>query len=187
MILAKPHITGPDGQVTSPDVIVDRLVLDGTPHPVALVTNAAWQPIRPGAETRAGYALVAIGGGPLLMPFVSVDQGLVVLSRQAWRLRTLSEHLDHITLNGAALSTVAPVDTALQAGGGSEADLPRGVMVACTTPEAMTTAELRDPVWNRSILHRLHAEPIDHDRWGGTTPTPRYSVGPTQKDVQHYI
>ena len=70
MFLLKPHVTGAEGQVTSPDVIVDRLVVDGAPRSLALLTHNAWHETDETAE--AGYGIMALGGGALILPVLGV-------------------------------------------------------------------------------------------------------------------
>ena len=75
----------------------------------------------------------------------------------------------------------------VEAIGGTGDALPRGYLVVKTMSGDTAEATLADTVLNRSLSHRVTFEPLDHDRWGKARPRPRYSVGPTQKDVQHFI
>jgi len=185
--LARPHITGADGQITSPDVIVDAMMLNGVRHPIGQITHAAWQQAAPQEAPHAGFGFLAIGGGPIVLPLLSLSSGTVVLSRQAWRVQALADHVAQIKLNGMAFSEIGSPDATLAAVLGPDQPMPRGLLVAITPPEVAEQAELYDPVLDRRIAHRVHFEPIAEDRWGTERPAPRYSVGPTQKDVTHYI
>lgn len=190
LFLLKPHVTGPGGDVTSPDVVVDHLVVDGGGRPLSALTTEAWQQ-SPDGEARGAYAVMALGGGDLLLPAVVLGPGPVVVSRRAWRLGSLDGHAGRVTLNGAPLSEVGPPEEAVAAvaGGaaGGAAGLPRGLLVVRTAPGRSLGATLDDPVRGRRLEHRVVAEDVSRDRWGGARPRPRYSVGPTRGDVRHYI
>jgi hypothetical protein len=187
LFLLKPHVVGPEGNVTSPDVIVDRLFIDGAPQPVNRVTHDAWQQRVPGDTAAAGYAVMALGGGALLLPAVALASGPVVVSRMAWRLANLDAHIGEATLNGTTLSEIGLPEPMIEAAGGSGDALPRGFMLIRTAPGDTATAELRDPRLDRVLAHRVVFEDVAEDRWGGARPRPRYSVGPTQKEVPHFI
>lgn len=186
LFLYKPHITGPKGDVTSPDVIVDYLFVDGDKRPLAMLTSEAWQQVF-GETAQAAYAVTALGGGALLSPAGVLSSGLVVVSRGAWRLNTLDGHVGQVTLNGTPLAEVGLPEAAIEAAGGSGDVLARGFMLVRTAPGATWQAVLDDPVLGRGLAHRVVVEDLAGDRWGDARPRPRYSVGPTQKEVDHYI
>ncbi|MEM9757247.1 MAG: hypothetical protein AAF914_14695 [Pseudomonadota bacterium] len=184
--LFKPHITGSSGAVTTPDVIVDTVTVDGTGRPPGLLTMSAW--LRIDGETgQAGYALTAIGGGALISPVVVVSSGLIVLSRGAWRLSSLDEHVGQVTLNGTALSEVGLPGPLIAAAGETGDTLPRGAMVIQTAQGETWTANLADPVLGRAQPFHVVPESVAASHWPGEPPRPRYSVGPTQTEVTHYI
>jgi hypothetical protein len=186
LFLLKPHVTGPEGDVTSPDIVVDCLIVDGVNRPLAMLSMDAWQQVAD--ETAQGaYAVMALGGGALLLPAVVLTSGLVITSRNAWRLNNLDGHVGLVTLNGAPLSEVGLPEAAIAAAGGTGDALPRGLLLVQTAKGPTFDAVLDDPVKGRQIAHRVVTEDVGHDRWGNTRPRPRYSVGPTQKDVTHYI
>ncbi len=186
LFLYKPHVTGPEGDVTSPDIVVDYLVVDGAKRPLSSLTMEAWQQVADG-EAQAAYALMALGGGALILPAVVLQSGLVVASRTAWRLNNLYGHIGQVTLNNVPLAEIGlPADTIAAAGGAGDA-LPRGLMLVRRAPGAAWDAVLDDPVKGRRLSHRVVPEGLHDDRWGDARPRPRYSVGPTQKDVTHYI
>ncbi len=187
LFLYKPHVTGPEGAVTTPDVVIDRVFVNGALHPLGLLTSDAWQQAPRDDTGRAGYALVALGGGALIAPVLALASGPLVVARAAWRLSSLSDHADRVTLNGAPLSTFAPPADAIAAAGGTDDALPRGYMLIRTAPGDTTEAQMYDPERDRALTHRVTLEPMEQDRWGDARPRPRYSVGPTQKDVTHYI
>lgn len=187
MFLAKPHVTGPEGQVTSPDVIVDVLIVDGIRQPLARLTHECWQQGGPDISCVAAYALTAIGGGALISPGLVVSDGRVILARVAWRLNTLDAHIGSVTLNGQTVSDLGHPALHITAAGGEGDVLPRGYLVVKTAPGPTVHATLSDPVMGRTLDHRATFEPLEDDRWGADRPHPRYSVGPTQKDVTHYI
>ncbi|MEM9223660.1 MAG: hypothetical protein AAGB11_14860, partial [Pseudomonadota bacterium] len=109
------------------------------------------------------------------------------VSRSAWRLSNLDDHIGEVTLNGAPLSDVGLPQTIIEAAGGAGDALPRGLLLVQTAPGVSWEATLKNPVSGRSLKHRVVAEDRQEDRWGNARPRPRYSVGPTQKDVTHYI
>lgn len=187
MFLLKPHVTGAEGQVTSPDVIVDALIVDGRTRPLAMLTHNGWQQADADTTAAAGYALMALGGGALILPVLVLSDGLTVVARAAWRLATLDPHVDKVTLNGVALVEAGLPAAEIEAVGGAGDALPRGFLVVKTIAGNTAEAKLTDPILDRELCHRAHLEPLDADRWGGARPRPRYSVGPTQKDVPHYI
>ena len=93
-----------------------------------------------------------------------------------------------MTLNGVALAGVGLPSDLITAAGGEGDALPRGYLLVRTTQGAATDAQLADPETGRALDLKLHvAPPLESDRWGDARPRPRYSVGPTQKEVQHFI
>ena len=186
LFLYKPHIAGPKGDVTSPDVIVDCLFVDGARRPLAMLTSEAWLQVS-GETAQAAYAVTALGGGALLSPASVLSSGLVVVSRGAWRLNNLDRHVGQVTLNGTPLAKVGLPEAAIEAAGGSGDVLSRGFMLVQTTPGATRQVVLDDPVLGRRLTLRIVTEDVAQDRWGDARPRPRYSVGPTQKEVDHYI
>ena len=90
-------------------------------------------------------------------------------------------------MNNTPLSAIGLPATAIDAAGGEGDALPRGFMVVRTLSDNAQTAILMDPVLQRSLSHKVVFERIDKDPWGDARPRPRYSVGPTGKDVTHYI
>jgi hypothetical protein len=183
LFLLKPHITGPGGEVTSPDVIVDQIVLDADQVALHRLTHEAWQQCAEGASARAAYALMALGGGTLLLPAVVFDCGPIVAARCAWRLSALADHLAQVTLNGVPLPEIG----AACAPATSIAAMPRGRLVVQTVVGQAASAVLEDHKLARVLSHKVVIESLGSDRWGPTGPEGRYSVGPTRKDVQHYI
>lgn len=191
MFLLKPHVTGPEGQITSPDVIVDKLFVNGEMRPLALLTHECWQQAASAANAasaaKAGYGIMALGGGALILPVLELAAGLVIAARQAWRLNNLDGHIDQVTLNGTPLSDIGLPQQLIEAAGGTGDALPRGYLLVCTAQADALSATLEDPKLGRRLEHIAHLEDMSADRWGTARPRPRYSVGPTQKDVPHYI
>ena len=187
MFLLKPHVVGPQGDITSPDVIVDHLFVDGAPRPLANLSHAAWQQLEADCAIEAGYGLMALGGGALILPSLVLGTGLVVVGRCAWRLHNLDKHIGEITLNGVRLAAVGLPSDQIAAAGGNADTLPRGYLTVCTTRGATSESLLYDPVLKRELPLHLHRESLEDDAWGGERPKPRYSVGPTQRDVPHFI
>ncbi|MDE0697616.1 MAG: hypothetical protein OXH76_17485 [Boseongicola sp.] len=187
MFILKPHVTGPAGQITTPDIVVDCLLVDGTRRSLGLLTHDCWQEIGARASARPAYALMALGGGALILPALVISNGLVVAARAAWRLNNLDGHVGDVMLNGIALSDLEPPSDLVAAAGGAEDALPRGFMLVRTLEAAATEVILADPALGRELRHTVHLQSLEADRWGDARPKPRYSVGPTQKEVPHFI
>lgn len=188
MFLLKPHVVGPKGQITSPDVIVDRVLLNGSVVPVQRVTHDAWQQQDAGDASTAGYAVMTLGGGPLVLPVVVLASGPIVVARRAWRLANLEAHIDSVILNGIALAALGPPAALLIAAGeGPGAAAPRGHLFIRTLPGQAHTATLEDPTLGRRLEHTVVFESLAAQRWAGGSPMSRYSIGPTRKDVPHYL
>jgi hypothetical protein len=186
LYLYKPHITGPKGDITSPDVVIDYLAVDGVRRPLAMLTSEIWQQVS-GETAQAAFVVTALGGGALLSPANVRSSGLVVVSRGAWRLNNLDERVGQVTLNGTPLAEVGLPEAMIEVAGGGGDVLPRGFMLIQTAPATTWEAVLDDPVRGRRLAHRVVVDDLAEDRWGDARPRPRYSVGPTQKEVDHYI
>lgn len=187
MFLLKPHVTGPEGQITTPDVIVDCLLVDGKRRDLGFLTHNCWQEVEAAASSCAAYALVALGGGALILPAHVVSNGLIIAARVAWRLNSLDDHVGEVTLNGVPLADLELPADLIAATGGAEDALPRGYMLVWTMEAAATEVTLADPALGRELRNTVHLQSLDADRWGDARPRPRYSVGPTQKEVPHFI
>ena len=187
MFLLKPHVTGPEGQITTPDIVVDCLLVDGMKQPLGLLTHKCWQEVGADAFSCPAYALMALGGGALILPAHVISNGLVIAARAAWRLSNLDDHVGEVTLNGVPLADIElPSDLVAAAGGAGDA-LPRGYMLVRTMQTEATEVTLADPALGRELSNTVHLQSLDADRWGDARPRPRYSVGPTQKEVPHFI
>ena len=187
MFLLKPHVAGPEGQVTTPDVIVDYLEVDGERRPLRFLTHECWQQADKDTTAGPAYCVMALGGGALILPGSVLSNGFVVVARQAWRLGNLDGHVGDVTLNGTPLRYFGLPADMIEAAGGTGDALPRGFLLVRTAGATRDTAVLSDRVLGRVLSHRLHLDSLDGDRWGDARPRPRYSVGPTQKEVPHYI
>ena len=184
--ILKPHVVGPENNITTPDIIVDRLFVDGTLVPVIYLTHEIWQQVATSETAHAAYGLMALGGGVLILPVIVLGSGTVVAARKAWRLDNLDGHIGQVTLNGKAIAEFGLPATEIDAAGGSGGTLPRGYMLVRTAGAAQS-ADLVDPEMDRSLTHRVVFEPMEKDRWGDARPIPRYSIGPTQKEIPHFI
>lgn len=187
MFLLKPHVTGPEGQITTPDIVVDCLLVGGKRRSLGLLTHNCWLEVGTGASARPAYALMALGGGALILPAHVVSSGLVIAARAAWRLSNLDGHIGEVTLNGVPLADLDLPSALIAAAGGTEDALPRGYMLVRTLDAAATEVALADPALGRELRNTVHLQSLDADRWGDARPRPRYSVGPTQKEVPHFI
>ena len=143
--LLKPHVVGPEGNVTSPDVIVDHLFIDGEPAPVDRISHEAWQQVRPAETARAAYGIMALGGGALILPAVVLGSGTVVAARAAWRLSNLDGHVNSVQLNGTPLGEIGSPERLISAAGGAGDTLPRGYLLVQTSAGNCVDADLARP------------------------------------------
>ncbi len=185
--LLKPHITGPEGNITSPDIMVDQLFVDAAQASVDHVTHGIWRQVGSGDAARAAFAIMALGGGAIILPALVLASGPVVVARKAWRLANIEPHIQQVELNGTQLDNLQLPATMIANAGGTGDALGRGLMLVQTHGEDTRNAVLHDPVLGRRLDHRVVFEPAEEDRWGKDRPVPRYSVGPTQKEVPHFI
>ncbi len=211
--LFKPHIVGPTNNITTPDIVVDRVAVAAAKErqyvPVHhLSTDAEIQTFAGDLAVTPAYALVACGGGAILSlaaqlrhtetPRSAAD---LLLARSAWRLRDVIDHVGSLELSiksGSATASVPvsrltqPQAVMAQLGDG-QLVLPRGVIVLCAAVEAEITvsapapltARIFDPGMDRGLARSAALSPVDADRWLDR-PLPRYTVGPVG-DVEHYI
>jgi len=187
LFLLKSHVTGPSGQVTSPDVIVDRLILNGSTIALHRLTHDAWQQCAEDTTARAAYALMALGGGDLILPVIVVDGGPIVAARCGWRLSALADHFDHVALNGVPLTDICVPSTLVASIAGPSQTLPRGHLLVQTKDGLAFDAVLEDHKIGRVLAHKVTVESLGSGRWSTNAYDNRYAVGPTKKEVQHYI
>ena len=185
--LYKPHVAGPSDDVTTPDIVVDRVSMlvddDSSFLPVhRLSSNVEMQVFAVEHHVTPAYAFIACGGG-------------------AWRLRNVVENFDTLELSisgdadTASTSLADPPQPAdvLEAAPDGELALPRGVVVLCpvatstisVAAPAHVTMKLSDESRDRALEHATNFVSVDFDQWE-KRPWPRYTVGPVG-EVQHYI
>ena len=210
--LFKPHVVGPENNVTTPDVLIDRACVlterGESPLPVhRLHAVTELQATHPETIITPAYGLIACGGGVLLglaailQPANSTASAAdCVVARQSWRLRNVVDGFDDLALSitggnrseSAPLPAAAALDAAAEDGNGERA-LPRGVAVfhavdAATigvNAPASVQAEIVDRTRERRLALTLDLTPVAVDAWE-QRPPPRYTVGPVG-DVKHYI
>ena len=102
-------------------------------------------------------------------------------------LNNLDGHIDSVTLNGTDLSDLTLPSAMIEAAGGISDTLPRGFMLICRGASLENRAELADGTLGRNLSHKLILTDVNEDRWGDVRPKPRYSIGPTQKEIPHFI
>lgn len=187
LYLFKPHVIGPEDNITTPDIVIDRVFVDGKLRPVSALTSNPYQQVEEGETGCPAYVITALGGGALIGPAVVLGSGSICLARFAWRLNNLDRHIGDVTLNGMALSSVRLPEDIISQAGGKDDTLPRGYQLVAAASKEDSTALLEDPVRGRRLEHRVTLLPVTEDRWGDQRPKPRYSVGPMTKEVTHYI
>ena len=212
-VLYRPHVAGSGTQITTPDVVIDRLEVEcvGTSHyaPVQRISTGVDLQVLPGDLALVpAYALIAAGGGVLLglaaLVRGSDDRAAtadVLLARSAWRLRSLVAHFPSLemsfdtgdTSRRVRLSELAQPSDLLARSGDGELVLPRGVAIVCCAASLIRTARapvtsitrLWDENLERRLAHTVALRSVDDELWP-ERPLPRYAVGPVG-DVQHYI
>ena len=212
-VLFRPHVAGGENQITTPDVVIDRVAIecDDTSHyaPVQRVTTRVAVQALPGDLILVpAYALIAAGGGALVGLAALVhgrDDRLatadVFLARRAWRLRSLAPHFRSLEMSLDAgdssrrvrVSELEQPSDLLSRTEGGELVLPRGTaVVCCSTALARTvrapftfTNRLSDEKLARCLAHSVELRSVDEEPWP-ERPLPRYAVGPVG-DVKHYI
>jgi len=187
LFLFKPHVEGPEGNITTPDVVIDRVFVNGVLKSTNLVNTESYHEVDESDLAYPAYGIIALGGGALISPAVIIGSERICLSRMAWRLNNLNENVGAVTLNGISLSALKLPANLIEAAGGVGDTLPRGYLLICVASETSTHATLVDPTLKRELRHRLKLSLISEDRWGGVRPLPRYSVGPMMKDIPHFI
>ena len=187
LFLYKPHVEGPEGNITTPDIVIDRMFVGSTPTPLTVLTTELYHQAEQDEQARSTYALTALGGGALISPAVQLASGSIVLARKAWRLKNLGGHFDAVALNGKSLDEIGLPSELISANGGSGDALPRGFLVVCENAVPGDRATLSDSRLGRSLDHQVVLEDITADRWDGRRPNSRYSVGPTKREVPHFI
>lgn len=212
-VLFRPHVAGAENQITTPDVVIDRVAIecDGASHyaPVQRVTTRVAVQALPGDLTLVpGYALIAAGGG-VLVGLAALVHGRddrpatadVLLARSAWRLRSLAVHFRSLEMSVGVgdssrrvrVSELAQPSDLLSRADGGELVLPRGTAIVCgSTALARTvrapiafTIRLSDEKLGRRLAHSVELRSVDDEPWP-ERPLPRYAVGPVG-EVKHYI
>ena len=211
--LYRPHVTGPENQITTPDIVIDRILLvnerDQGYLPVhRLVCDSVLQVFPGEIDITPAYTLVTAGGG-VLFGFAalirqtgeSLARADVLVARSAWRFRNLSDHCASVQLGLKAgssessiwLDRLAQPDDIMKQRDGDKLALPRGILALCAAPDASVTCrppadvtvQLADAKLDRSLTNKVGLTSVDSDRWD-ERPLPRYTVGPVG-EVQHYI
>ena len=70
LFLYKPHVEGPEGNVTTPDIVIDRVFVGSTPTPLTVLTTELYHQAEPGGQSsfdvcahRIGRRRAHIAGG----------------------------------------------------------------------------------------------------------------------------
>jgi hypothetical protein len=162
--LYRPHIAGSSNNITTPDIIIDRVAIHTNNTTQLVPTNQLSSQVEiqltnEPIEATPCYVLVAAGGGVLFSIGATVktsDNSMgsaqMLVSRSAWRFINLSKHLSTLelaTYTGSASSPEMcgkqeigelqkPADIMEQISGNREA-LPRGTMVFCCAEQLRYT------------------------------------------------
>ena len=211
--LYKPHIVGPENNITTPDIVIDRVTLRTRDErqclPVHRLTTAVDLQAADGELSIVpAYTIVGSGGGALvgMAAVLQTDAqpmaiGDVLIGRSTWRLRNLIEHFELLELGisagddtlAVALSELTQPDEFMQGTESGELEMLRGVIGVITATMAKLSAKagmnislrLSDPVRRRRLAHKVSLVPVGDTRWDHW-PMPRYAVGPAG-DVENYI
>lgn len=200
--LAKPHVENGDGEIITPDILIDRLFAfrDGkaTPVSVGALSHDVVAQVANRAGVTPAVVVIAAGAGPILSPAIVLDDGRVHLARKAWRLRHLGDAADAIDLElnseKASLDDNSPVSAAIASAPGSTGNsLARGMAVIAAieslshnqTAPCRLTVTMSDRTTGRALRHSVDIVRADAEMWE-RRPQPEYSTGPQKKSVQHY-
>lgn len=210
--LYKPHVTNADGDVTTPDLMVDRVEIyvagSMTLMPVHRLTpDVELQTPAGNLNVTPAIVLISAGGGSLLSVAAIVrpcDCSLysadVLISRTSWRLRHLRDRLQTLSMEleipnhreSTKISAILDGAPVVQEAD-DESALARGVMqiyaadaltVTTRAPAAISVA-LTDPNSDRPLSCRVQLVPVDSTHWQ-ERPASRYTTGPVE-EVKHYI
>lgn len=202
--LTRPHVENAKGDVTTPDILIDRLfVFSGeasAPRPlVGLSHDIEAQTEQAGISVTPAILLFAAGAGTLVSPALSLIDGRLLLARKAWRMRYLENGFsalrlrmndDEISLDeiGSYLGVVSSIP------GGRLEHLPRGIGVvvkaekleARSVPSSREVVELIDTRSKGRLRHWVDMIDITRDSWEHR-PAPDYATGPQNMGVKHYV
>lgn len=209
----RPHIAGPENNITTPDILIERVFLnagnDFIGIPVhRIMTRAELQRGKTELLLTPAYALISLGGGTLITAATVIREkgqspasAEVLMPRQAWRLGNVLDHMENLDVSicceGRCVQQVncAEVgpDLAVAPLCDSAERMPRGVAVLCAPTDASfilagsatISVTLHDKTKQRELTHNQRYTHLDEDRWRAR-PLPRYTVGPVG-EVKHYI
>lgn len=160
----KPHVVGPKNNITTPDIVIDRVsvLVDTDPYRVPiqrLSSSAELQTVKGELLITPTYVLAAAGAGVLIAPGALVrgadhpaNTADLIVARMAWRLKNLVAHFSSVKL-AATIENAGDVgkperisdsgltdpEQILRHTGGYDDDLPRGIMVFCAAPQLSFT------------------------------------------------
>ncbi len=162
--LYKPHVYGPENNITTPDILIDKAYAAVGSGDAAQISRIAVNKLSSQVELEVdvgelsitpAYILIAAGGGILLGVGAHVHgvaggeaSSSMLITRYAWRLRNVLEHAGTLELavlrgpvtNARTLREISvnelprPQDVVGRVSYDAEA-LPRGTMVFCLSPK----------------------------------------------------
>ena len=154
--LYRPHIAGPSNNITTPDIIIDRVAIhtDNTTQLVPsnqLSSQVEIQLSNEPFEATPCFVLVAAGGGVLFSTGMIINSSgnslgsvQALVSRSAWRFSNLLKHMSTIELvsyigpannpevfGKQAIDDLKKPENVMDEISGNREALPRGTMVFC--------------------------------------------------------
>lgn len=208
--LFKPHIVAPTGDITTPDLLIDRVYVSQSGDFAPASVNSLSSEIEVSVDQMPTklepmVALISAGGGTIVSPAIRVIDPAcadvvidVRLARSGWRLDRLGGEADEVAVKLSddeigTLDIQAMIDQVRAFSGRNDQTIGRGVCILSTLSSSLEierTGYLNlaydlKPL-KRSLVHKLALSNRVEDEWG-ERPMPRYTVGPQHDGVKHYI
>ncbi|MGD1954857.1 MAG: hypothetical protein ACFBZ9_06410 [Sphingomonadales bacterium] len=179
--LYKPHVYGPAG-VTTPDIIIDYLRTDeGKVISPQMLTSDTFLSAQGTMHVTPAYGKIAAGGGALIAPMLLLDDGRYVLPRLAWRIGHLPDQPICLSFRHASWALPGAKER-ITVRGHCEISLFAKKTCEVTLPSTVDIFLTQDG--EKPLPLTLH---IDACSKAPATQNARHSVGPTRKEVKHYI
>ncbi|MEM1261653.1 MAG: hypothetical protein AAGH76_04620 [Pseudomonadota bacterium] len=207
-LLLRPHVANANRDITSPDVLIDRVWVDQNGSKTYLPIQRLSQkdglqmPAGPMTVTAAGL-WTAAGGGPVFTIAVGLrphgaplQMADFIVSRGAWRWRNVIEHWSSCRLSVVGTQTeqftlsTEQIPAAIDE---PSSTLPRSVALLTELAERSFDGtgthrieiRLSDPATGLELTQGVMVHTLGDDD-GSDRLAPRYAVGPAV-EVEHYI